>query len=477
HLADTHTARLFREAKALARLSHPNVVQVHEVGMVDDQPFVAMELCAGQTLQRWQAQRRPWRECVQVYLQAGRGLAAAHAKALVHRDFKPGNCILDHEGRVRVLDFGLVQRLDAQQLEAELEDAADRTALPEGEPLDGLTRTGTVLGTLAYMAPEQVRGRPVDARADQFSFCASLYEALYGQRPFAGETASALVEALEQGRLRPIPRRSGVPSRLQAVVLRGLARRPEDRWPAMEPLLDALEGVVRSRRARWAGGLVLGVGLAAAGAAMWPTVEVCGGAEELLADAWNEPRKRRVEAAIVGTGLSYAADTWQRVEQGLDDYAHQWVTKHEEVCAATKRRQEQSPEVMELRMECLLRRRTELREAVRVLADANETRVHNAVDLVTGLPSIAQCDDVEALEHRLPPPDDADVAARVSEARERLEQARFLTKTGEYTEALAVAQEVVAQAEPLGYAPLLAEALLQRGAVHKRQARYAEAER
>jgi serine/threonine protein kinase len=176
-IAESNAKRLVREAQALAKLSHPNVVGVYEVGNVEGRTFIAMELVRGETLKQWQGQdpRPGWRECVEVYVQAGQGLAAAHAVGLVHRDFKPGNCVIDNHGRVRVLDFGLVRELDAASVD---EPAGASTLLrPTDAALEtSLTRTGTVLGTVAYMPLEQLSGALADVQSDQFSFCVSLYE-------------------------------------------------------------------------------------------------------------------------------------------------------------------------------------------------------------------------------------------------------------------------------------------------------------
>ncbi len=247
-------ARLKREAQALARLAHPNVVQVFEIGETEGQVFVAMELVKGQTLRQWHGEpgtSRHWVECVEAYLQAGRGLAAAHAKGLVHRDFKPGNAIMDDEGRVRVLDFGLARRGDGDDESYEATGGVPsvirraRTDKQEVVPLDlSLTKTGAVLGTPAYMPPEQMTGKETDARSDQFSFCVSLYEAVYGERPFEGLTLLALVTSMARGRVRPAPEGREVPAELRAVLLRGLATEPEDRWPSMDQLLERLQRMV-----------------------------------------------------------------------------------------------------------------------------------------------------------------------------------------------------------------------------------------
>ena len=230
-------ARTLREARALARLSHPNVVHVYQVGEVDDEIYVAMEFLTGPTLRVWlAAQPRTWREVLAVFRQAGEGLAAAHRQGVIHRDFKPANVIVGDDGRVRVLDFGLAHFFGLAGEEGEA------PALPSvGEVADVLlTQTGAVLGTPAYMAAEQFAGGRGDAKTDQFSFCTALYEALYGQRPFVGDQLEVLASAVRDGRVQPVKARHEVPQWLHRVVMRGLLPDPALRWPGMDALLAAL---------------------------------------------------------------------------------------------------------------------------------------------------------------------------------------------------------------------------------------------
>ncbi len=232
-------ARTLREARALARVSHPNVVHVYQVGEVDDEIFVAMEFLTGPTLRAWLAAKpRTWREVLAVFRQAGDGLAAAHRQGVIHRDFKPANVIVGDDGRVRVLDFGLAHFFEAEHPGADDERKALSSA---GEVTDVLlTQTGAVLGTPAYMAAEQFTGARGDAKTDQFSFCTALYEALYGQRPFVGDRLDALASAVIDGRVLPVKTRHDVPAWLHRVVMRGLQPDPAARWPAMDALLLAL---------------------------------------------------------------------------------------------------------------------------------------------------------------------------------------------------------------------------------------------
>jgi hypothetical protein len=220
----------------MAQLTHPSIVTVYDVGTVGEQVFISMELVEGASLRRWLEEPRSWREVLAVFLQAGRGLAAAHAARLIHRDFKPDNVLIGSDGRARVADFGLARGLAAPAEPAAPVAGVDR-AVGLSTPL---TRAGDLLGTPAYMAPEQLAGGDTDERTDQFGFCVAFYEALYGEMPFAASTLSEQRSAIAAGQVRPAPLKSAVPEWLRARVLRGLAARPQDRFPSLAALLDAL---------------------------------------------------------------------------------------------------------------------------------------------------------------------------------------------------------------------------------------------
>ncbi len=261
-------ARLLREARAMARLSHPEVITVYDVGSFGDQLFVAMEYVEGDTLRHWRtARHRRYEEILSVYERAGSGLAAAHEAGLVHRDFKPDNVLVTDDGRVRVTDFGLARgAARAAPVAERVSGEVDRS---EEQGLT-LTRTGSLLGTPAYMAPEQLRGAIADARSDVFSFCVAFYEALYGERPFAGSTVLALQSAIDQGAVRAAPVMTRVPRWMRGVLLRGLRARAEERYASMRELLDALRaahGASRRRmgRAVAVGATLLGIGAVVVG--------------------------------------------------------------------------------------------------------------------------------------------------------------------------------------------------------------------
>jgi hypothetical protein len=216
--AEQRRARLLSEAQALARVAHPNVVAVHDVGTFGDEVYVALEHVPGLTLGDWlrTAPRSPRAVC-EVFAQAGRGLAAVHAAGLVHRDVKPDNVLLGEDGRVRLADFGLAVAAGGD---------GDATA-----------------GTPGYMPLEQLRGEPVDARADQFAFAVALFEALTGERPYGprGASRAVLLERLERGVPADVPRLPGVSSALRRALARALSPASENRFASLDPLLQALE--------------------------------------------------------------------------------------------------------------------------------------------------------------------------------------------------------------------------------------------
>ncbi|MEM9462339.1 MAG: tetratricopeptide repeat-containing serine/threonine-protein kinase [Myxococcota bacterium] len=507
-LGRDQTARLLREAQAMAKLSHPNVVPVFEANTVDGQTFVVMELVGGQTLRQWMCQdpRPDWRQCVEVFIGAGEGLAAAHAAGLVHRDFKPSNVLIDDHGRARVLDFGLARWSDVEAMSSDnvgylgtpVENAPYRdgptyAGTSRGTTLDteddkpildqALTKTGVVMGTPAYMPPEQMQGGEVDASCDQFSFCVSLYEAVYGERPFAGRTLTGLMDAIMRGDIRPIPTGSLVPTLLSAILLRGLATDPKERWPSMEVLLHELRTLVAPRTRRWmtmgvmTGLVALGGGLALGQYAQ--VKERCTGAQAQMDGVWDDARRERVRAAILGTGRSFAASTWERIEPQLTAYANAWIKTHTAACEATSMHGEQPHKVLDLRMRCLGERRAALRATVDVLADADDEVVTKAVRIVADLPALTRCDDLEWLEQqsqRVPPPDDPDVAEAVEALRVRLTEIKAMQKAGRYAEGLEAAEAVMEQADRLGYPPLVAEVLYRRGELRESTGQYDEAE-
>lgn len=246
-------ALTLREARGLARLTHPNVVRIYEADTDGERVFIVMESLQGETLATWPSGRSPG-EILDVYLAAGRGLVAVHAAGLVHRDFKPANVMIDGHGHARLIDFGLARRVDA---------VAGAPA-PDLRGATTATMTGALVGTPAYMAPELLAGQPATPLSDQFAFCAALYESLLAERPFQGDSIPDLQAQMIDG----VPQSSRLPAPIARVIARGLAVEPADRWPDMRALLAALQQT--ARRPRWAIVVLVVVGLAALGWAFWP---------------------------------------------------------------------------------------------------------------------------------------------------------------------------------------------------------------
>ncbi len=448
-------ARLQREAQALARLTHPNVIRVHDVGRHEGRVFVAMELVVGCTLGEWLGTAsRSWREVVRMFAVAGQGLAAAHTAGLVHRDFKPSNVLVGDDGQVKVTDFGLARlHADSPDLLDSLGDQPDGppTGPPDAMALEAtLTRTGALTGTPAYMAPEQLDGRAADPRSDQFSLCVALFEALAGQRPFAGSTPWAIAESIEHQRLATtLP--SSLPRSLRQAVLRGLRADPAARHPDVTGLLSALRHGRNARRRQAAAVVTLGL----VGTGVWaanldeppPLVpEYCAQVGERLEGTWDDAVRTEIEQAFEATRLVYAADTWARVQSQLDAQALAWADAQRDACTAEAQLSvEPDPDpvrrdALDRTMVCLHRRFAELRELSLLLREADATLVERAPRAATALGSVEKC--VE--DHTNPAEPSGAEALAMAESLARIQ---MLQEAGRYDEAVQAADLAVEQAQ------------------------------
>ncbi len=451
------TGRLLREAQAMAKLAHANVVTVYEVGIVDEQVFIAMEFVDGHTLGDWRLASQPdVAATVEVFVAAGRGLAAAHAVGLVHRDFKPGNVMVTTAGEVRVLDFGLAR---PALFAVERKPVAPVTGSSASALDTPLTRAGVVVGTPAYMAPEQLLGQAVDARTDQFSFCVALYEALRGERPFEVADLADLSSAAVEVRLRD----GEVPGWLRRILARGLQPARADRYPTMAALLVDLQV---DRRARWRRGaalvaaLVVLAGAASAVALVRAGSKPCRNLEAHLDGVWDGERELALRDAFIATGRPYAATVAATVSRRLDDYTDAWLAMRRDACAATHERGEQSQSLLDLRMRCLDRRLEVVRGMIATYVDAPDGAVvDRAVVAVAELGDLDRCAEVEALTAIVAPPDDRATRVEVVRLSKLLDAATAVRGAGQYREALALVEPLVASIRALGYSPLLAEVL------------------
>ncbi|MBK7862322.1 MAG: tetratricopeptide repeat protein [Archangiaceae bacterium] len=435
-------ARLLREAQAMARLSHPNVITVHDVGTLGDRVFVAMEFVEGETISQWMRGHHTWQETLRMFLMAGAGLSAAHRAGIVHRDFKPDNVLLGGDGRPRVLDFGLARAATSSEPKARPSPTSLDTALDSP-----LTRDGAVMGTPGYMAPEQLGGLPTDARSDQFSFCVTLYEALYGKRPFGGATLKSHADEIMANRLPPPPASHEAPHYLWEALKRGLAADPAARFPHMDALLAALKPRRTAvRRGRLVAAVVaLGaVAAAAVGFSVWSTqrLRVCGGADARLRGVWDSGVKSRLKRTFEGTRPSFAAETFKGVEGALDAYTQSWISAEKDSCEALRIRKTDTEELYQRKSLCLETRLKEVKAVVTLLGTADPVVVSNAVPLARGLGRIDDCRDAVALaQHGAP----KTVVERDREEalRSRLIEAKTLLDAGKYAAGVEVARAAV----------------------------------
>ncbi|MCE9673406.1 serine/threonine-protein kinase [Myxococcus stipitatus] len=460
--------RLLHEAQALARLSHPNVVTIHDVGTHEDSVFLAMELVEGTTLEQWLQQERPWRDVVRIFQEAGRGLAAAHSAGLVHRDFKPANVLVGAQGRVYVTDFGVARPI----LRAALPPPPELLRV-DAVPPGPLTRTGALLGTPAYMAPELLDGGAATERSDQFSFCVALYEALHGVRPFAGADLETLARAAREGTLQPGERPTRVPAWLRRVVQRGLQARPEDRFPSMEALLAALtppRGLPRTL----ALGLLALLGLATAGGAYaWAhrNDARCEQVTQRLTSAWNPTRKEKLHQAVLATKAPYAESLWTRLAPALDAHAERWRALRRESCEAQG---DDTSTPAWQSATCLDARLWRFTATLEVLEQADPVTLQNTPRLMESLQGLDECRDTPALATRPQPPDA--LRARVDAVRGKLAQVQALLFAGQYAAALTQTPPLLAALPDVGFRPLEAEVLLAQGDLLGKSGKMKEAE-
>lgn len=436
HASTPVQERLRREARALARLAHPNVVPVYDLGELDGRVYLAIELVRGQSLRAWLATPRSAREVLDVYAMAGRGLAAAHAAGVVHRDVKPENILLGDDGRVRVTDFGL--------------------AHPTGDAAGGGTDgTGTVtrghLGTPAYMSPEQLAQRPADARSDQFSFCVAVYEALFGQRPFAGDTIAEREASLSTPPAFPAGLTPSL--RVRRALRRGLSIDPSARFPSMEALLAQLRPPRPWLRAGLAAALVLAATAALGG--RWLARPACDGAAPAMARSWSPARREALRTALTKPGMPWTGLAARAAVDSLDEWTAAWVAMHTDACVASTVRGEQSAALLDKRMACLDRLRAELDA---VVARVTASQDPEAAPEQLALPSVARCGQLDALESLAALPTEPAARARVDAAGQALSRFAVAVRADARNEAAALAPRVKAEALSCGYAPLEAEA-------------------
>jgi len=428
-------ARVLREARALARLSHPNIVHVYDYGRHEDYVHIVMELVAGDTLGQWLDEPSSWMHRLELFVAIGEGLAAAHAAGVVHRDFKPSNVIVGEDGRPRILDLGLA-RLTAEPDVS----MSSRVRNVDGDDSDeATTREGAVMGTPKFMSPEQWAGQTVDARTDQFSFCLCLFGAVYGQPPFSME---AVMLGASDGEAPPleVPAGTRVPVALRRALSRGLAFDPEQRWPSMDALVAELRPLLRRRR--WVAVGLVGLVAVAAGAGYGMRVDPSAACEQASAGTpdWAGMRAS-VADRFAETKLAYASDSFAFVDERMESFVGSWTEQAQSGCLA-RARGELTGEAAELRTACLAAQAERFERTVDVLGELDAESVRRSAEIVRGLPRPVACEEPGlVLEPAI---------------RAAIDRADLLRRAARYDDALAALEQ---------QAPLPAEALRVRGRI------------
>ncbi|MCE9580708.1 MAG: tetratricopeptide repeat protein [Deltaproteobacteria bacterium] len=449
--------RLRREAQALARLDHPNVVAVYDVGVAAASLFVAMQFVDGTTLDQYVAQHpQSPREVIALCVAAGRGLAAAHAAGIIHRDVKPANILVDRAGRVYVGDFGLARATDLAEPRPE---SSDDLLLAE------VTRHGAIVGTPLFMAPEQHRGEPATPRSDQYGFCLAAWQLLFGRHPFTSGpwSRAETVAAMEADRLAEPPRATKVPARAIRALRRGLRHDPAARWPSMTALCAAL--APRSRTG-WIVGGVLGAGLISGAVAMMIVGDVvqnqdpCANAADRMASVATAERARAITDGFAATKLPYAEAAATRATTALGAYRDRWSAMRIEACRANRVRRDQSDDLFDRRVACLDQHLAALDSAYAVLATTpSPDAVDRALEIVDTLPALDVCADVPRLSAIVPQPADSKARAAIATLTADVERARVDIKAGTLRGAVDATTALVARARAIDWAPLTYRAL------------------
>ncbi|MEM7151894.1 MAG: serine/threonine-protein kinase [Myxococcota bacterium] len=456
---DRAQERLRREGLALARLSHPNVVSIYDVGVHRGRVFLAMELVKGQTLSAW-ARRGPHspKRMLEVLEAAAQGLGAVHDAGFVHRDFKPANVMLDDDGRVLVMDFGLA-RLVERQAPGSLDGTTSVVSL---EPTGDLTRDGMVVGTPPYMAPEQHHTVDIDARADQYAFCVTAFQLWLGRRPFDTRDFEALARDKHRANFDFEDAKVPVPRELRGVLTRGLSPEPDGRFESMHALRAQLAKVGRGRSARsWAIASVVGLSLLG-WISRWAIVddraEACDAGAQRIDSIWGDEKSEQLRAAFVATGRSYAADAYERAARRLDDYADDWRSSYERTCMGGGDPGPAADEDLDLKMRCLSDAHGSMSTTVELLLDADARVVSSAVQQVAGLPQLARCEDLAILRSTVPLPADPRIRREAEKVDTDLEIAWAHGRVGRYDEGEERARQALVRAQALGHPPTIGRA-------------------
>ncbi|MBL4686924.1 MAG: serine/threonine protein kinase, partial [Nannocystaceae bacterium] len=453
---DNRETRLKREAKAMARLSHPNVASVYEIGSHETDAghtmtFIAMEFVDGENLRRWFVADHSTHDALGLLLRAGEGLAAAHAAGLVHRDFKPENVMIGSDGAVKVVDFGVAAWTEGHAAQTSSEDVLSTTSDAT------LTASGQNPGTPAYMAPEQLAGDPANARSDQFAYCTTAYEVLTGQRPFGAKTVAELVTAIRD---ETPPNAAELPRHVYTALLRGLAHDPAQRFASMSALLQAMSFDAKRRWRRVGVGVVVLAAVGGGGfvSAQLGRVAPCEDGARRVASVWTAERQKTIAVAFEQTGLPFASAAWAQTQTSLGRWAADWGSMRDQACEATRVHATQSVDILDRRIVCLDRAWAGFTAILDTLEQADAASVSEASAVADTPARLASCADVLALLESVPLPQSPDVRAEVSEVQARIASLTAAHRLGRLRGVLAEADALLLRAEQTTHAPTIARA-------------------
>jgi hypothetical protein len=425
-----HQSALVDSLATIAQISHPCVVAIHDVGLWTGGVYVATEFIDGIALRTWIEARDdpfPWREVLRIFREVGRGIVAAHAAGVQHRDLSPDHILIGEGGQVKVADFGLAASADA----GDDQTTAALTPLRERLGLSDDAVTSAMVGAIEYAAPEVLAGAAADRKSDQFSFCVALYETLWGERPFVATDRAALAAEYVRGEPRPEPSDARVPPWLRAIVLRGLSIRPADRWPSMERLVRELDRDPAASLRRWRRALaVVAVFAAGAGAIAWQAERAdaaCTHGAEAFNGVWDQARRAELEQTFLASNASYAPQNFAATADVIDTWASTWLEHQVAACEASRTRGDLSEELYAERRACLEERQDELRSLLAVFEAADPQQLDRAALAAESLTPSRTCSrgragsrfarvgaDVTAVEE--PDPQVAELRARIDRA-------------------------------------------------------------
>lgn len=478
-VSERRLARFEREAKVMARLSHPNVVAVHDVGTYFGRLFLAMSYVEGGTLHTWLQGERTWRDVWRVMRAAGEGLAAAHDAGIVHRDFKPDNVLMRPDGTPLVTDFGIAKAFDVED-----DDRPRGGGDGDGEPTPERTVSGTdiAIGTPRYMAPEQHLRGDVGPWSDQFAFAVVLWQSLFGQHPFEGDTVAEVADAIVRGARRPLEDERGVPRWFRQALDRALSADPADRYDSLPDLLAELSRDPVRRRRLVAGASLALVAAVAGGASIGlfaggdggPT---CSDGADTWQGVWDDEARAGLMAAFEASKAPYAVHRGADLANALDDYVGRWKLARLSVCRATNATASQSRAMLDYRMRCL----DQIRADVGAIARRYATRLPDeavaaAARATRILPELTSCTQPGNLEAEKALPADTELRGEIQRVDDQLGEAKAALAAGAFSDALVRSNGLVAPAQATGYGPVQARVYGNLGRVYNAMNQFDKAE-